>query len=344
MSFLVRTTLAALTGASACAVSAQSSQLTIYGRINHSLERQTVGDRSVNAMVSNTSRIGFHGREDLGRGHYAGFLLEGGLHSDTGAGMRSAGGFAFNRKSFVYLGGDYGMVKMGFISGSSYDFVADYGVLDQPNHDTGTTADALYYDLRRGENSVVYTTPKWQGLTVEAAVSLHERSDRLEPSQKNMVDVSANWVRGNWSIGAGFTDRADNHQSALRVQYSAGNFQIGAYYQRVHDAAWGIACNTYGRGCGQRDSARITAMYTLAPAQQWVLSVGGTGDWSRQAHSSARQLTLGYNLNLSRRTKVYALYTRIHNDANTRYGYAFQGGVGYGQNARSMGVGLRHAF
>lgn len=344
MPFLLRTTLAAITAANAsavCAVCAQSN-LTIYGRINHSLEHQSVGTQSVNVMAHNNSRIGFHGREDLGQGHYAGFLLEGGVQSDTGAGMQRSSGFAFDRKSFVYIGGHYGMVKMGFVSGSSYDFVADYGVLDQPNHDTGSASDALYYDLRRGNNSIVYTAPTIHGVTLEAAISLHEKDPLSE--QKNVVDLSANWVHGPWSVGAGWTDRAGNRQSALRVQYTHGDFQIGAYYQRVHDAAWGIACNTYGRGCGTRASTRMAAMYTLAPAQQFVLSWGGTGDWSRQAHSSARQVTLGYNLNLSRRTKVYALYTRIHNDANTRYGTAFHSGVGYGQNARSIGVGLRHAF
>ena len=333
--------LALLALASASAACAQSN-LNIYGRINTSLEYQTVGQNSVTAIVNNNSRIGFHGREALGHGAAAGFLLEGGWQSDTGAGMRPGGGFAFDRKSFVYLEGNYGMLKMGLVSGSSYDFVADYGVMDQPNHDTGTASDALYYELRRGSNSIVYTAPTVHGLTLEAAISLHEKD--LLAEQKNVVDLSANWVRGNWSVGAGWTDRGDNRQSAVRVQYTTSSVQIGAYYQRVRDASWGIACNTVGHGCGNRQSARITAMYTLAPAQQFIASYGWTDNWSRQADSRAHQLTLGYNLNLSRRTKVYALYTRIRNDANTRYGYGFHSGVGYGQSARSVGVGVRHAF
>lgn len=49
-----------------------------------------------------------------------------------------------------------------------------------------------------------------------------------------------------------------------------------------------------------------------------MVSYGRTGDWSR-------------------RTKVY-------NDANTRYGYGFQSTVLPGQDASTVGVGVRHAF
>jgi predicted porin len=60
--------------------------------------------------------------------------------------------------------------------------------------------------------------------------------------------------------------------------------------------------------------------------------------------SSARQWILGYNHHLSKRTKLYAAYTRIDNGSGVAYGYNFKGGVGYGQDASSLSIGLRHAF
>jgi hypothetical protein len=60
--------------------------------------------------------------------------------------------------------------------------------------------------------------------------------------------------------------------------------------------------------------------------------------------SSARQWILGYNHHLSKRTKLYAAYTRIDNGSGVAYGYNFKGGVGHGQDASSLSIGLRHAF
>lgn len=340
MHLLSRTTLALLTMTSACAAFAQAS-LTIYGRINTSLEHQTVDGKSVNAMVNNNSRIGFYGREELGHGLKAGFGLEAGFQSDTGAGMLNTGGISFGRKSNVYLAGDFGKLQMGRSGGSSYDFVADYGVLDQPNHDTGSVSDAMYYSISRSTNGISYTTPTMGGLTVEAAMSMHEKDP--DSDMKNSVDLAANLVRGDWSWGAGYTKRGDNNQWGLRAHYTHASFQIGAYYQRAKDATSGGYCNAADGGCGTRNSARINAMYTTG-ASEFVIGYAWAGDWSRQAHSGSRQIMLGYNLNLSKRTKVYALYTKYLNEANARYGYGFKSGVNYGDDASTFGVGLRHAF
>ena len=84
-------------------------------------------------------------------------------------------------------------------------------------------------------------------------------------------------------------------------------------------------------------------MYTTGPSQ-FVIGYGWAGSWSEQRDSDAKQIMLGYNYHLSKRTKVYALFTKYDNAKNAKYGYSFNGGVGYGQDARSLGVGLRHAF
>lgn len=63
--------------------------------------------------------------------------------------------------------------------------------------------------------------------------------------------------------------------------------------------------------------------------------------------SGAKQFTLGYNYNLSKRTKLYAFYTRINNENNAAYAPArLQGNlsIGNGQNFSSFAVGVRHNF
>lgn len=335
-----RITLAALALTGCCTALAQSN-VAIYGRINTSIEHQKVGDRSVTAMVNNNSRIGFIGREDLGNGLRAGFKLEGGFQSDTGAGMLNGGGFSFGRNSHVYLSGNFGKVQLGRAGGSSYDYVADYGVLDEPNHDTGTVSDALYYGVTRGTNGISYSTPNIAGLIVEAALSMHEKDPSSD--MKNSVDLSAIWGRGNWNFGAGYTKRGERNQWGLRASYTYEAFEIGAYIQRADDPVSGSVCNRATGGCGTRNSGRVNTMYTTGPSQ-FVIGYGWAGSWSEQRDSDAKQIMLGYNYHLSKRTKVYALFTKYDNAKNAKYGYSFNGGVGYGQDARSLGVGLRHAF
>ena len=77
--------VAAIAALAAPAAFAQSS-VTLWGRINTTVESQKVGagDRKV-VVANNASRLGFKGQEDLGGGLKASFALEHGLNSDNGA-------------------------------------------------------------------------------------------------------------------------------------------------------------------------------------------------------------------------------------------------------------------
>ena len=108
---LNRLMIALLAVAGTSAALAQSS-VQVYGRVNTTIERQKIGDGTVWGLNNNSSRIGFMGTEDLGGGLKAGFALESGFHSDTGAGGTS-GGMAFNRQSEVNLSGNFGMIRLG---------------------------------------------------------------------------------------------------------------------------------------------------------------------------------------------------------------------------------------
>jgi predicted porin len=65
------------------------------------------------------------------------------------------------------------------------------------------------------------------------------------------------------------------------------------------------------------------------------VNYGSAGEFSKLAGSDASQFTLGYNYNLSKRTKVYAFYTKV-DDAKQ-----ISGTKG---DFSSMAVGLRHNF
>ena len=79
-------------------------------------------------------------------------------------------------------------------------------------------------------------------------------------------------------------------------------------------------------------------MYAMG-ASEFHLNVGHANKWSKLSDSAATQYTLAYNYNLSKRTKVYAYYTRVNNGNNAAYNVSKRG-----DNFSSVAMGIRHNF
>ena len=57
--------------------------------------------------------------------------------------------------------------------------------------------------------------------------------------------------------------------------------------------------------------------------------------------ASASQWTVGYNYHLSKRTKLYALYTSLTNKNGASYGFE---DMGPNSKLKAVSVGVRHLF
>ncbi|AVS93349.1 porin [Paracidovorax avenae] len=325
---------------SSTAAFAQSS-VTLYGRINTSIERTSLFGQHWTGVNDNASRFGLKGVEDLGGGLKAGFQLESGFDSSTGQAAQTF----FGRQSEVNLSGSFGKIRLGNWIPESYYAVADYGVQDQPNHDTGSFSNRLYQSVAFGHaNKIGYRTPEFGGFWGEASVSAHENVAQTAPSglpagNKYVYDLAANWERGPLAFGAGYAKLGSNWDAGLRGHYTVGAIQVAGYYQR----------NDY-EVLGTRNSAGLAAQYAFG-ASEVVANYIWAGKWSNTADSGAQQLILGYNYHLSKRTKVYAAYTVIKNKAAATYGYSAgsvtvggPAGQFLGGDPRSFGVGVRHNF
>ena len=315
-----RLALAVLALLGSTAAFAQSS-VTLYGRVNTTVERQEVGNVKTTGLFNNASRFGFKGTEDLGGGLKAGFQLESGFSSDTGA-SDSRGFFA--RQSELNLSGGFGTVRLGNFFPESYYATADY--VSMHNHDTGSSADMLYAYVMRDTNKIAYRTPNIGGFTLEAAVSPHEQTS----GGKHAFDLAANYNMGALGLGAGYSQLDDAKQLALRANYTTGPFVIGGYYQRDEN---GVIANA-----GKRDTVRISGAYMMG-ASEFHLNVGRAGKYDNIANSAATQYTLAYNYNLSKRTKVYTYYTKVDN----KVGASYATGVN-GADFSSFALGVRHNF
>ncbi len=315
--------IAALSTLAAGTAFAQSS-VTIYGRLNTSVERMKVDGEKSTAVNNNASRLGFKGTEDLGSGLKANFFLEHRFNSDDGL----ATGDFWSGDSWVGLSGGFGEVRLGRMTSAAYYATADYVSLH--NHDTGTSADALYsLNLQPtayfAKNKVAYTTPSLGGLTAEVQVAAPENGATGIPERG--YDVALNYAAGPLALGGGFTKSGDDKQFAVRALYTVGDFTFGGYYQRV------MFEDTAAPTDGKANVARLSAQYNVG-ASEFHANVGFAGDVGDVDDTGAKQYTLAYNYNLSKRTKVYAYYTRISTETFTPYVDEF----------RSVALGVRHNF
>ena len=117
--------VAAIAALGSTAAMAQST-ITIYGRLNMSVENQELTNATEDkiwAAQNSSSRIGFRGTEDLGGGLKAIFLIEHGFSPDTGA----ANATFWGRESWVGLEGGFGRVRLGNMGPTAgYFATADY--------------------------------------------------------------------------------------------------------------------------------------------------------------------------------------------------------------------------
>jgi len=320
------------------------TSVTVYGRGNASVEQQKVGSVSETVFVDNSSRIGVRAKRDIEGGLNAGVTLEAATNLTTG----STNSKLFAREASVHLGGAFGQVKLGKLPGSAaYFATADY--VSNHNHDTGTSSDALwdYPAAFQLERAVAYTSPKINGMTFEGQYGLNNGAASGETSSTlvNPVSLAANYAVGALQLGLGherganiFTSAAADTMSSttLRAFYTMGPLGFGGYVQK-----------TTG-DMADRTSLRLSAMYTMGQ-NEFHVNLGTAGDRNSVKNTGAKQFTLGYNFNLDKQTKIYALYTKIDQDSATSYyqGNASRfiaGSSGNGNTLSSMGVGIRYNF
>lgn len=297
----------ALVAAAVAAPAFAQSSVTLYGRLNTTVETQKEnGGARKWVVANNASRLGFKGLEDIGGGLKASFNLEHGFNSDTG--VSTAGTTFWGREAWVQLAGSFGAVRLGSFTPESYFATADY--ISMHNHDTGSSEDALYaFTPWVKNNKVGYYTPTMGGFNASLSASLGEGA----PGVKRAYDMAANYDDGPMHLGFGYSDQGNNNQWAVRGLYELGAFTLGAYY------------NVAEYGSTKYKAARAAVMYSLG-ASEFHFNYGRA--------TNGDQMTLGYNYNLSKRTKIYGYYT--DRDTNRR--------VARNGDFSALAFGVRHNF
>ncbi|MBI3222130.1 MAG: porin [Nitrosomonadales bacterium] len=355
---IIALAIAAAISAPAMAL-ADTANVTVYGQANVSYDMTKNGSAgtSANKVSSNISRIGLKGSEDLGNGLNAIWQIESLVNID---GTAAAGNALGGRNTFAGLASDsMGKVILGRhdtpykLATRGFDQFAD-NIADNRSlmgaagvHDT------------RATDVVAYMSPAMSGFSVAAAyVANAEGVTTAAHTKGSAYSLAA--MYDNAGINGAFayqTIKGGNGSNAslpaLAVGDKADAWKIGggytmdainvnAIYEKTTNTVTGVQTkqtNWYLSGKYSFGNDAVKLAYTKA------------GNPTGAAAADAKQISVGYDHSLSKRTTVYALYTQLSNSAAAAYGLTtgvtgVTGAVAgvAGQKPSAFSVGMKHSF
>ncbi|MDE2118527.1 MAG: porin [Betaproteobacteria bacterium] len=147
----------------------------------------------------------------------------------------------------------------------------------------------------------------------------------------------------------------------LGVGYTMDQFAVNAVYEKTNDnfgGATGLAgVGTAGGDFFGHSAYYLSGKYNVTASDAVKLAYTHSGDINganlaaAKLNTAAHQVSLGYDHSLSKRTTVYALYTKLTNNAGAAYALgnadAGSGGIaanGFNSSPSAFGLGMKHAF
>lgn len=358
---ILRAGLASLGGL--CAFGAAAQTAVIYGRINTGVEfvdaSRSPDDLKKTRLANYRSVVGFRGDEDLGSGLKAIWQIEGGFALDTGSGSIS------NRDTRVGLQGGFGTVFAGvwtlpYTAATSgfdpfYPTTAGYmalmgnGSAPTTNHLIDTTS----FD-RRQQNVLQYWTPAWSGVSARFAYSPKEDTVAATGAKPSLLSASLTYDNAGLTLTAAH-ERHDDYQangtvdtaSKLGAAWRFGLARVAAVVERLeYETATGsLERNSwYVSGTWRIGSGSLRLGYARAGDGKGSASET-VGFFRSGADTGSSQLTVGYEHELSKRTALFAFYSRIDNERAAIYDFAINElGIAPGARPSVVSLGMRHAF
>jgi predicted porin len=346
------------------AASAQSS-VTLFGGLDTGVSRYSLGGVSKTLMTTSglySSRLGFKGVEDLGGGMSASFHLEAALQNDTGAspqtgtnnqgGATGGGGLTFSRRSTMSLSGGFGEVRLGrdytptFWNYTVFDPFGTLGAGAGSNITLRTGAATA----ARASNSVGYlynsSNPAGNtGFYGQAMYALGENASNAAGGTSGdgkYIGLRAGFAQGPFNIAAS-TGKETNvavgnfTDSSIAGSYDLGMAELMLLIARQNSGVAGTKLSTWELG------AKVPVGAGYIPVSYSAVKRNDV------AGSAANQFALGYVHNLSKRTALYATYSRLNNKTGAIGNFSGGNGSGGGLTAATgagngYDFGVKHTF
>jgi len=338
----------ALVGAFAGVAHAQTS-VQIYGTLDAGIQKRSGDTLSIGKRAANT--LGFKGTEELGNGLKALFQLEIRYEPDTGT-VENGSRPLFQGQSRVGLQGDFGMVRIGRGLTPYQETIGAF----EPWHAVPNQG-GFYTDLavagynsaplepanssnNRWSNAFWYNSPVTGGFQVNAAIATKEGAGNNgqtvgqypagAEASANPFSISATYNNGPAALMAGY----ERNAVETKVWSVAGSFmatpelKLMALYTRQDQDNTALAAGLPG---SKTNAWVLGANYTMGPGKFLV----GYGQKDPDNWVKTKQMSLGYEYSLSKRTYLYI-------DASRKKGPQRQFGPDASVNYYDLGV--NHSF
>jgi len=346
---------------------AETANVSVYGRADLSFDLINTGSAangtagvSKNSVSSNVSRLGFKGSEGLGEGLSAVWQIEQQINMDN------TGGTLATRNTFLGLKSDsMGTVLMGRHD-TPYklatrkldifgDSIADNRALLGAVSGKSATAS---FDGRQPD-VIAYISPELSGFTGAIAyVNLNEAATGAAVPGTATGKGSALSLAGMFKQEAfygslGYETHTLEHivgnatgarESAwkLGVGYDIDALGLGFVYEKSSDNLTAVtAANRFGH-----NAYYLSANYKMG-MNAVKFAYGRAGQLGATLNTGSNQFSLGYDHSLSKRTKLYAIYSRISNQSAASYGFSQTTATsinGVGASPSVVSLGLQHSF
>lgn len=361
---MTRMYLLAASALAAAFPAAAQQNVQLYGRLNvgiEALHSSGTGD-NVQRLSNNRSVLGFRGTEDLGGGWQALFQVEGTLSPDTGAGSIAA------RDTRVGIQGPWGTLFGGnwtlpYNSATSaldpfYPTTAGYmSLMGNGSAPTESNTSNTYSFDRRQQNSVHYWTPTWAGWSLRVARGMGEEQP-ANGARPSLMSAALLYDSGAWFgtlahedhhdyQGRGLSDRGSKLALAWRIDSAT---QLAAAVESLrYETATGDLRRRTVYVSATRQFGRHGLRFGLAHAQSASGSAVDTiGTVRAGPGTGATHATVGYDYLLSKRSSLFAYYTRLDNGRNGVADFAINS-LGRavdtpGSTLSGVVLGMRHNF
>lgn len=215
----------------------------------------------------------------------------------------------------------------------------------------------------RTKNVMFWDSPNWAGFTARVAYSTGYAGDESNTAGAGVatkVDQGDSWnLVGRYENGpikAGVSHlktEADGTAAAVRLEntstrawgaYKIAGFSLGLAYDTSKQES-----HTAIGDSRKRNGWSIPLSYQVGSHGVYA-TYAKVGDLKTQAgdvaNSGAKQWTLGYSYDLSKRTSVGVNYTKIDNESGANYRFSNSKGnnPAAGQDVSQFYAGVRHAF
>jgi len=312
---------------------AATANVDIYGRVNIAIQDTNAsGNAGDLDVVTNPSRIGFKGSEDLGGGLKALWQIEQQFNAtgDSNAAFGNAG----LRNTFIGVAGGFGTALIGRhdtpykIATGKYnifvDTIGEYNGRAMNGH-TVELVDATHNS--RATNAIAYISPNFSGLTVAAAVvasndaaTTTAAGATLNSNEDNFdaYSVALMYANGPLTVDFGWQDVKEFSDAwKLGVGYTFGDAKVGFVYEDMdRDGIGDLRKSWLLNGAYNLGAITLKAQY-------------GRVKWDAGGRDKA--MMLGADYSMSKRTTAYVVYAHADEDGES--------GKGKGWN-----IGLAHNF